>query len=116
MDNNAIKIVADTTNNKEESYIIQLEHLQNALPTILQFATQLLKLRGGSKEQEVIAHEVKEFQVGTDSQGKGVTVGLQLQSGVSLHLHFTHPMPQGLFETLGATLGKIDVKKDSTIN
>lgn len=105
--NDCVKITAEDGSGNEHAWVMRVKNYIDFMPAFFSTANAVNKYYSDMPQQQLLAHEVKEFSVGYVSGKDDIGLSLTIEEGLNLHFHFPKQAAEDLFEKLKALHQKL---------
>lgn len=106
-----VKITAEDASGNEHVWTMRVKNYIDFMPAFFSTANAVNKYYSKIPEQQLLAHEVKEFNVGYVAGRDDIGLSLTIEEGLSLHFHFSKEAAEKLFDSLKGIYQKLPANK-----
>lgn len=106
-----VRITAVDANGEDHVWTMRVKNYIDFMPAFFSTANAVNKYYSDMPQQNLLAHEVKDFNVGYVTGKDDIGLSLTIEEGLSLHFHFTKEAADKLFDSLKALYQKLPANK-----
>ncbi len=106
-----VRITAVDANGEDQVWTMRVKNYIDFMPAFFTTANAVNKYYSDLPQQTLLAHEVKDFNVGFVTGKDDIGLSLSLEEGLNLHFHFSKEAAEKLFDNLKALYQKLPANK-----
>ena len=106
-----VRITAVDASGEEQVWTMRVKNYIDFMPAFFSTANAVNKYYSNMPQQNLLAHEVKDFNVGYVTGKDDIGLSLTIEEGLSLHFHFSKESAEKLFDSLKTLYQKLPANK-----